>query len=277
MKCVRCQKELPDGVIYCKFCGQKQDIREEAPLFLHEDFQDAKGTIIDSIQPSLTFVEPSFQANDPQEAEKVFTLADNVSELDWASAEPAQTHIDLPQDEEKTIKNSFCNASSFSNSNQQRENEPGDTSLKGAESISQQSLDGTLTPERNAVHVVIDPPFPFFDLDQTSPKPGADQQPKGTEESPLEQVQPFTGAHAKAQPSIGSIPGNGGSFQEKDITHDFSSPNKPMQGASSKQTKDDVSRVRNGYRKPTLLAVSWRIALIILEIEAIIYLYIRLF
>ena len=175
------------------------------------------------------------------------------------------------------FRGAYHNASSFSYSNQQRENGPGGTEPKGADSISQQSLDGTLTPEQNATHAAIDPPFPILVFYQTLPKLDTDQQPERSEESPLEQAQPFTGAHAKAQPSIGSIPGNGGNSQEKDITNDFSLPNKSMQGASSKQTKDDVSHVRNGYRKPPLLAVSWRIALIILEIEAIIYLYIRLF
>ncbi|MFR5791086.1 MAG: zinc-ribbon domain-containing protein [[Clostridium] leptum] len=37
MKCIRCQKELPDGAMYCKFCGQKQNLRACEKISVNTD------------------------------------------------------------------------------------------------------------------------------------------------------------------------------------------------------------------------------------------------
>lgn len=285
MKCVRCQKELPDGAVYCKFCGQKQDLQKEIPPFFDEGSQDEKGTTIDSVQASPAFGEPSFTANDPQipkekattETQAVFAFADNALEINRTPAYPPQKNINLEQDEARSINNSSYNASSFGYSNQRKEKGPAGSKPKEADLISQQSHDGILTHAQSEAHTVIDASFPIFDLDQSPPEQDIDQQAKKSSAPPLEQKQPFAEAHAKAQPPIWSIPGNGDHPQEKDMTHDSALTNEFMAGASSKQAKGDISQTHKEYRKPILLAVSWRIVLIILEIEAIIYLYMRLF
>ena len=41
MKCIHCQKDLPDGVKFCKYCGQKQEAVQPTPKITQQTIAQA--------------------------------------------------------------------------------------------------------------------------------------------------------------------------------------------------------------------------------------------
>lgn len=77
MKCIHCQKELPDGAKFCKYCGQKQEAVQPTPKTTQQNISQST--------PEKEPISVSESKEQPVPVEKIQKQPEKVS------SEPVQT------------------------------------------------------------------------------------------------------------------------------------------------------------------------------------------
>ena len=288
MKCIRCQKELPDGAMYCKFCGQKQNLQKEPFPLTHKDQRNLQEKILNSVPSPPSFSESLSQsyappkpitpvAEAPATTQTAFISATDVFTPSQVSVSSEQCAAKRGQQEEKIDEQAFRHASSLHHPIQQEEKEFVDTAQKKWEPDFLGAVDDILAQNQPILSAEDKPTQPLFDLRQTLLEQDINQQSQPPAAPPCEQNDPLLSSYTKEQPSIVTTLKNEGPSQQRNPRSRYSSTDTSISGSRHKQTSKSVSPPHREFRRSRVFSIGWRVVLIVLEVEAIIYLYLRLF
>ena len=100
MKCIHCQKELPDGAKFCKYCGQKQEVAQTTSKLTQQTIAQAipeKEPI-----PVIKSKEPSVPAREIQKKPETVSSepVQTVSHIPTRQINPSMTNVATVSPEE---------------------------------------------------------------------------------------------------------------------------------------------------------------------------------